>query len=696
MSGPLQLIGDWGHVVAAGLFAVLAIWTGRRFSNRTAGKMLVAALSLTSIWLLSIAFGGVDRLETGVTESLRNCGWLVCLFLFPAQAGSAGMRHVKGAMPLYAVLALLLLAQCGLDIMASLAVEGSAHADRIGTSALLLRMLWAIGALILTSRVFIASGQEQRVLAAPVAAALTAMWGYDLLLYSSALLEWRGIMVQLFALRGAMMAALAPVIALVLRARPGQPVTPSRTLAWGGLGALAGFGMMLLLLAGLLAVESLSSPLVRAVVTGVLFAAVAGILLFVPATRLHALLKVLVAKHLFRHRYDYREQWMAFADTIGTAGPLAPPLRERVLKAMADITTSSAALLFLPDEAGRLTRQAGWNWKGEMPDTAILAPSLLQMMQSRAWVVDVAQMRAARDPDLPDWMHRDERLWALVPLLHFGRLLGAVLLTRPPLLRPLDWEDFDMLRAAGRQVAGYIAEERGQQALEEARRFEEFNRRFAFIMHDIKNLVSQIALVARNAERHADNPEFRKDMVLTLGECTDKMNMLLARLSRQEVRGDREIAPFALGDAVRAVVAVKGQVHPVLVEGDSGVAVEADRAAVEQILEHLTQNAIDASDAQAPVVLRIERQGDGALLSVIDHGCGMTGEFLRDQLFRPFASTKQGGFGIGAYEARELARSMGGHLKVESTPGRGSVFTLHLPLAGKARSVPDSKERAAR
>jgi len=141
---------------------------------------------------------------------------------------------------------------------------------------------------------------------------------------------------------------------------------------------------------------------------------------------------------------------------------------------------------------------------------------------------------------------------------------------------------------------------------------------------------------------------------------------------------------------------VKGQVHPVLVEGDSGVAVEADRAAVEQILEHLTQNAIDASDAQAPVVLRIERQGDGALLSVIDHGCGMTGEFLRDQLFRPFASTKQGGFGIGAYEARELVRSMGGHLKVESTPGRGSVFTLHLPLAGKARSVPDSKERAAR
>ena len=56
----------------------------------------------------------------------------------------------------------------------------------------------------------------------------------------------------------------------------------------------------------------------------------------------------------------------------------------------------------------------------------------------------------------------------------------------------------------------------GQEALANAQRFEEFNRRFAFILHDIKNLVSQLSLLARNAERHADNPEFRADMVATL------------------------------------------------------------------------------------------------------------------------------------------------------------------------------------
>src|SRR3546814_17984629 len=95
-------------------------------------------------------------------------------------------------------------------------------------------------------------------------------------------------------------------------------------------------------------------------------------------------------------------------------------------------------------------------------------------------------------------MIEENRAWALVPLIHFERLAGAVLLARPLVGRELDWEDLDMLRVVGRQVASYISEAQGQEALSEAQRFEEFNRRFAFIMHDIKNLVSQLSLVARH------------------------------------------------------------------------------------------------------------------------------------------------------------------------------------------------------
>ena len=59
----------------------------------------------------------------------------------------------------------------------------------------------------------------------------------------------------------------------------------------------------------------------------------------------------------------------------------------------------------------------------------------------------------------------------------------------------------------------------------------------------------------------------------------------------------------------------------------------------------------------------------------------MTAEFIRRDLFKPFSSSKAGGFGLGAFEARSLAEAMGGRIDVESKPGVGSRFTLRLPLA---------------
>src|SRR5205823_3993400 len=132
---------------------------------------------------------------------------------------------------------------------------------------------------------------------------------------------------------------------------------------------------------------------------------------------------------------------------------------------------------------------------------------------------------------VPVWMLAERGIWAGIPLLHHQRLTGVVLLGAPEYRRALDWEDFDLLRTAGKQAASSLAEALGQEALADAQRFEEFNRRFAFIVHDVKNLVSQLSLLSRNAERHADNPEFRADMIATLKGSVGKMNELLARLA---------------------------------------------------------------------------------------------------------------------------------------------------------------------
>jgi putative PEP-CTERM system histidine kinase len=269
--------------------------------------------------------------------------------------------------------------------------------------------------------------------------------------------------------------------------------------------------------------------------------------------------------------------------------------------------------------------------------------------------------------------------WAGIPLLHRERLVGLVILEHPRIARPLDWEDFDLFRTAGTQAASYLAEALSQEALADAQRFDEFNRRFAFIMHDIKNLVSQLSLVARNAERHADNPEFRADMIATLQSSVKKMNDLLARLSQGSNRDAEQLRPVALKPLAAAIARARQSAHPVEVSGD-GVAV-ADPVRLEQALTHLVQNAIEASEPGRPVRVDIQSHAGEVRIDVVDTGTGMSAEFIRTRLFQPFASTKNGGFGIGAHEARALITTMGGRLEVASREGEGSRFTITLPAA---------------
>ena len=132
--------------------------------------------------------------------------------------------------------------------------------------------------------------------------------------------------------------------------------------------------------------------------------------------------------------------------------------------------------------------------------------------------------------------------------------------------------------------------------------------------------------------------------------------------------------------------------HRVEVACNAASAVRGDRDALEQALVHLVQNAIDASAPEAPVCLSVTADGLNARIDIVDVGEGMEPAFVRDKLFTPFVSSKSDGFGIGALEARELVRAMGGRLYVQSRVGLGTRFSIELPLA-EALGIADMKER---
>jgi putative PEP-CTERM system histidine kinase len=213
-----------------------------------------------------------------------------------------------------------------------------------------------------------------------------------------------------------------------------------------------------------------------------------------------------------------------------------------------------------------------------------------------------------------------------------------------------------------------------------ARQFESFNRMSTFVVHDLKNLVAQLSLMNANAERHKDNPEFQADMLETVSYSVQKMKLLLQKLGRA-ARPEHPV-PLALEQVVRQAVALKAAFEPrprLQVEA-AGLYVRADRERLERVVGHLIQNAIEATPRTGEVTIRLGCEAGRVAIEIVDTGEGMSEEFIRERLFKPFESTKSAGMGIGVFESREYINELGGSLVVTSTPSLGTTFKVLLPL----------------
>ncbi|MFC3097667.1 XrtA/PEP-CTERM system histidine kinase PrsK [Alteraurantiacibacter palmitatis] len=680
-----QIFLDALHALAGCAAVILALW---HLSHKDAAGHLrprvVAALVLSAGWAFAAAALGHRAIGVQVLVSATYLAWLWLLFgLFANDKRDETLRPIR---PVVHALIFVEALQIGVTLSAL------GLLDRFGSSALLeplavmLRLLFAIGALVLVHNLYAGAAQSARQALRWPAAALAVIWLYDLNLYTIGYLA-HALPAPLVELRSlALLMALAFLGYGTMRQRSNLRFQPSRSFAFRSfsLGVIGVYLMVMVLIAQALAYAG--SDYGRVLQIAFVLVASGVALALVPSRKLRSWLRVTLVKNLFQHRYDYRNEWLRFTDTIGRAGAQSAPLPERAVQAVADITDSSAGLLLTPHEEGGMALAARWNWPQIDVPSPALDSAAVRFFEESQFILDLDDARGGRQEGIPHaaipaWLRANDAAWAIVPLFHFERLVGLVVLSRPPLARKLDWEDFDLLRVIGRQLASYLAEQTSQDALGEAQRFDEFNRRIAFVMHDIKNLASQLSLLARNAEKHAEKPEFRADMILTLRNSTDKLQGLLNRLGRYGAQGHGALAPVALDELLARVARQYASRHAVKVLDRKSISVIGDGEGLEQALVHLVQNAIDASPPHAPVMIDQRVDGAHAVIEVIDSGCGMSPEFIRTRLFRPFQSSKQGGFGIGAYEARELVRAMGGRLDVESCEGIGTRFLIRLPMA---------------
>ncbi len=683
-------VGLFSHLIAAiGFFALgISVLWRRRFSETNLALVLAAVM--TGVWAISFVaaarFGGSAVMWLSPLETLRTSAWIAFVLSLLRVSWSLDDR-VRSSFVIAGAVGFVTSVQLMLDLFGNMGGEGGPF---LATLFVISRLTVAISGLVLLHNLYVNAVPGTQSGIRLLCIGLAGFFGYDLNLYTLQFLL--GALSQdLFNIRGAVDAIVVPLLLMSASSAWVARVQVSRQVVFHTL-SFSLIGVYLIVMAltayGLRLVGGDWGRLLQ-----ISFIFATSILGFgvVISPRFRARLRVLIAKNFFAYKFDYRQEWLRFIAIVSRTD--GRPLAERVVEAVAVVVDAPGGALYAVGDDDDFELVDGWNSDDFLGERLPPTPGLARYLATQQRILDFDEWRDGEGNydglAVPEWAATERRVWLAIPLVHLDALAGVIVLERTLAPRELNWEDFELLRTLGRQAASYIAEAQTQTALDEAGSFDEFNRRFAFIMHDIKNLVSQLSLVSRNAERHAENPAFRADMVATLQSSVGKMNDLLARLAQHNTGRPDTPEPVDAAELIGQIVSAKRRAHDALyltVDGEPPT-VAADPARLEQLFAHLIQNAVDASEAGSRIDIGIRSRRSEVVITIADHGTGMSAAFIRTELFKPFRSTKPGGFGIGAYEAREIARSLGGRLDVVSREGEGTLFTVVLPVMGADAAV---------
>jgi putative PEP-CTERM system histidine kinase len=554
-----------------------------------------------------------------------------------------------------------------------------------GRALLVTQLGWAVLGLLLVEQVFRNQTEQNRWGAKPLCLGLGGLFLYDVYLYSQALM-FGAFDADALTARSLVHAVAMPLL-LMASSRSQRwlaKVQVSKTAAFYSASLLL-IGLYLLFIAAVgYYVRFFGGTWGGALQVALLFAAGVLLLVLVFSGAMRARLRVFLGKNFFSYRYDYRVEWLRFTAMLSTKSS-PQEVGALVVRGLADMVECSAgALWFKALGDDQFVQSATWNLP-ELPAREPTDSLFSRFIAEREWIIDLPAAHARRSSAdeaevVPGWLGELPDAWLVVPLLVGDELLGFVVLAKPRTQVALDWEVRDLLKTAARQAAGFLAQMHATEALLEARKFDAFNKMSAFVVHDLKNIITQLSLMMKNAERHRDNPEFQADMLLTVESSLDKMRQMMLQLREGAkptgVASGVDLVPLLQ----RIETAARQRGRQVEVQVDDRVATRGHEERLERVIGHVVQNALDATPNSGRVWVRLAQAAGRARLEVGDTGAGMSPEFIQHRLFRPFSSTKTSGMGIGSYESFQYVKELGGSIDVKSELGQGTLVTLLLPL----------------
>jgi putative PEP-CTERM system histidine kinase len=682
-------IGIIGYGFSASLFLLFSVLLLTSWRGRIEGTYLLIASTASACWALTaVAFQIKESALTVNTyhlfEIAKNIAWFAFLFqllrtLKAAAGGDDGL--LRFAPSTIVTISVLLL---GVELVAQLFPDvrnwgGTASLQLLG------HLGFAIAGLILIEQLYRSTRPEMRWAVKYLYIGMGTLFVYDFFLYADALM-FKQVDAALWQARGFTSALVVPFVAVAATRNPNWSVRVfvSRQVVFHATTLLVSGGYLILMAAVGYYIRYYGGTWGKATQIAFVFTGICFLAVVLFSGTIRAKLKVFVNKHFFSYKYDWRDEWLRVIQTL-SEGPGGDEIRTRVVQAISDCVEARGGYLWMLNGDGRYQCVSQW----QMSDLNLgidVQSELVNYFLSSDWIIDIDELLAS--PERYDYLKVDDQLtavhdaWLIVPIKHHENLIGFVLLVRSQSLPLINWEDRDLIKAAAKQAGSYLALLQASEALNQANQFEAFNRLSAFVVHDLKNLIAQLELVVKNAERHKNNPAFMDDAVNTIGNAVSKMGRLLAQL-RQGRFESTKTKQFYIEESVAQAVneLYLFRPKPNLTVKDNYLEIIADKDRFTAIMVHMIKNAQEATDESGEVNVIIERLDNNAVISIQDNGSGMEESFIKERLFRPFQTTKgNAGMGIGVYETREYVNSLNGSLSVVSHVGKGTEFTISIPL----------------
>lgn len=388
--------------------------------------------------------------------------------------------------------------------------------------------------------------------------------------------------------------------------------------------------------------------------------------------------RLFVDRNFYQNKYDYRNQWLQFTDRL-SASPTGDDLLSSIVIGFCDTFGMRTGTLFtLNNEHDAYLPIVGMT----APPAEIwfcTSDSIVNQLACSRRISDLRNSIPATANEKQREFFEKHNTCFVIPLCSNDRMDGFIMLGKPLNADEIySYEDFDLMLTLAKQASSALLNLRLSHQLASSREMAALGKVSAFVMHDLKNLVSAMSLMLDNARDHITVPEFQSDLMNSMGLTVDKMNDLVMRLKHLPEKNDLQKTFVDLLQIAHETAAlVKGK--KLQVTGIRVIA-EVDREELQKVVLNLMLNAVEATDDTQPVTVEVGGC-ETAFLRVRDEGCGIPEEFMRTALFAPFVSTKKKGLGIGLYQSKQIIEAHGGTIEVVSQLHKGSEFTVWLPKA---------------